>query len=185
MTAILWVLGALAAGAIAEEMLGGVSYLCRRILRRAARRLPLEHRVRYAEEWEAELLALPGGPVTKLVWTLRTRGGVRALAPALAPSRRRIEAAQPSRAGMRRAELIDRAQAGDVQAFGDLYDEYSLTVYRYIYGRTRSSALAEDLTGETFIQALRVLDAFRWQDRDFAGWLQRIAKTLIAEQPQR
>jgi hypothetical protein len=185
MTAILWVLGALAAAAVAEEMLGGVIYLCRRILRRAARRLPLEHRARYAEEWEAELLALPGGPVTKLVWALRTRAGVRALAAALAPNRRRVKAAKPSRAGMRRAKLIDRAQAGDVQAFGDLYDEYALTVYRYIYGRTSSSALAEDLTGETFIQALRALDAFRWQDRDFAGWLERIAKTLVTEQRQR
>jgi RNA polymerase sigma-70 factor (ECF subfamily) len=147
--------------------------------------VPLDRRDRYAEEWEAELLALPGGPVTKLVWTLRTRAGVRAFAPARAPSQRRIKAAKPSRAGIRRAELIDRAQAGDVQAFGDLYDEYSLTVYRYIWARTSSSALAEDLTGETFVQAVRVLDAFRWQDPDFAGWLERIAKTVITEQRQR
>jgi RNA polymerase sigma-70 factor (ECF subfamily) len=62
---------------------------------------------------------------------------------------------------MRRAELVDRAQAGDVGAFGELYDEYSLTVYRYIYARVSSSALAEDLTSETFVRALRALDSFR------------------------
>lgn len=59
---------------------------------------------------------------------------------------------EPSPDGMRRAELVDRAQAGDVGAFGELYDEYSLTVYRYIYARVSSSALAEDLTSETFVR---------------------------------
>lgn len=87
MKVILWVLGALAAGAVAEETLGWVTPICRRVLRRGSRRLPREWRARYAEEWEAELLALPGGPVTKVLWTARTRIGVRALKAALAHSR--------------------------------------------------------------------------------------------------
>ncbi|TDC34035.1 sigma-70 family RNA polymerase sigma factor [Kribbella albertanoniae] len=82
---------------------------------------------------------------------------------------------------MRRAELVDRAQAGDVGAFGELYDEYSLTVYRYIYARVSSSALAEDLTSETFVRALRALDSFRWQGRDFGAWLVTIARNLITD----
>jgi RNA polymerase sigma-70 factor (ECF subfamily) len=82
---------------------------------------------------------------------------------------------------MRRAELVDRAQAGDVGAFGELYDEYSLTVYRYIYARVSSSALAEDLTSETFVRALRALDSFRWQGRDFGAWLVTIARNLVAD----
>lgn len=85
----------------------------------------------------------------------------------------------PDPAGMRRAELIDRAHAGDVGAFGELYDEYSLTVYRHIYERVSSSVLAEDLTSETFVRALHELDAFRWQDRDFGEWLVTIARRLI------
>lgn len=82
---------------------------------------------------------------------------------------------------MRRAELVDRAQAGDVGAFGELYDEYSLTVYRYIYARVSSAALAEDLTSETFVRALRALDSFRWQGRDFGAWLVTIARNLITD----
>jgi len=88
---------------------------------------------------------------------------------------------EPSPDGMRRAELVDRAQAGDVDAFGELYDEYSLTVYRYIYARVSSSALAEDLTSETFVRALRALDSFRWQGRDFGAWLVTIARNLITD----
>jgi lipopolysaccharide/colanic/teichoic acid biosynthesis glycosyltransferase len=86
MKLILWVLGALAAGVIAEETLGWVTPICRRFLRRGARHLPRQWRARYAEEWEAELLALPGGPATKIVWTVRTRLGVRALKAELAHS---------------------------------------------------------------------------------------------------
>jgi hypothetical protein len=103
MKVILWVLGALAAGAIAEETLGWVTPICRRVLRRGARHLPREWRARYAEEWEAELLALPGGPITKLAWTIRTRVGVRALKAALAHSR------QPRVPLLK--EVLDRAGA--------------------------------------------------------------------------
>jgi RNA polymerase sigma-70 factor (ECF subfamily) len=88
---------------------------------------------------------------------------------------------EPDLEAMRRAGLVDRAQAGDVAAFGELYDEYSVTVYRYVYARVSSAALAEDLTSETFVRALRALDSFRWQGRDFGAWLVTIARNLIAD----
>ncbi|HYU84846.1 MAG TPA: sigma-70 family RNA polymerase sigma factor [Kribbellaceae bacterium] len=81
----------------------------------------------------------------------------------------------------RRAALVDRAQAGDSEAFGLLYDEYSLAVYRYVYARVGSVALAEDLTSETFVRALRALGSFRWQGRDFGAWLVTIARNLITD----
>ena len=81
----------------------------------------------------------------------------------------------------RRAELVDRAQAGDAHAFGLLYDEYHQAVYRYVYARVGAVALAEDLTSETFVRALRALDSFRWQGRDFGAWLVTIARNLIAD----
>jgi RNA polymerase sigma-70 factor (ECF subfamily) len=81
----------------------------------------------------------------------------------------------------RRAALVDRAQAGDSEAFGELYDEYSLAVYRYVYARVSSPALAEDLTSETFVRALRALGSFRWQGRDFGAWLVTIARNLITD----
>jgi RNA polymerase sigma-70 factor (ECF subfamily) len=79
------------------------------------------------------------------------------------------------------AELVARAQAGEADAFGLLYDRYLELVYRYIYYRVGSVALAEDLASETFLRALRRIDSFTWQGRDFAAWLVTIARNLITD----
>jgi RNA polymerase sigma-70 factor (ECF subfamily) len=41
--------------------------------------------------------------------------------------------------------------------------------------------LAEDLTSETFFRALRSMNNFRWQGRDFGAWLMTIARNLTAD----
>ncbi|CAN5759930.1 sigma-70 family RNA polymerase sigma factor [soil metagenome] len=77
--------------------------------------------------------------------------------------------------------LVERARSGDAEAFGELYDRYVLGVYRFCYHRTSSVALAEDLTSETFFRALRAVESFRWQGRDFGAWLTTIARNLVAD----
>ncbi len=77
--------------------------------------------------------------------------------------------------------LVARAQAGDADAFGDLYDRYLDLVYRYVYYRVGGKALAEDLVSETFLRALRRIGTFEWQGRDFAAWLITIARNLVAD----
>lgn len=78
-------------------------------------------------------------------------------------------------------DLVERAQAGEAEAFGLLYDQYSDTVYRYIYYRVGGRATAEDLTSETFLRALRRIGTFTWQGRDFGAWLVTIARNLVAD----
>jgi RNA polymerase sigma-70 factor (ECF subfamily) len=78
-------------------------------------------------------------------------------------------------------ELVRQAQSGDADAFGSLYDRYVDLVYRYVYYRVGSLALAEDLVSETFLRALRRIDSFTWQGRDFAAWLVTIARNLITD----
>jgi RNA polymerase sigma-70 factor (ECF subfamily) len=78
-------------------------------------------------------------------------------------------------------KLVEKAQEGDSDAFGRLYDHYSDTVYRYIYYRVGSKATAEDLTSETFLRALRRIGTFTWQGRDFGAWLVTIARNLVAD----
>ncbi|NPC98572.1 sigma-70 family RNA polymerase sigma factor [Nocardioides sp. zg-DK7169] len=77
--------------------------------------------------------------------------------------------------------LVELARTGDADAFGLLYDHYHLAVYRFLFYRTRSSTLAEDLTSETFFRALRSMKGFRWQGKDFGAWLMTIARNLATD----
>lgn len=77
--------------------------------------------------------------------------------------------------------LVELARGGDSEAFGMLYDHYQASVHRFLYYRTRSVAVAEDLTSETFFRALRSMDGFRWQGKDFGAWLMTIARNLATD----
>jgi RNA polymerase sigma-70 factor (ECF subfamily) len=78
-------------------------------------------------------------------------------------------------------DLVARAQAGDADAFGQIYDRYVGLIYRYVYYRVGSQTLAEDLTSETFLRALRRFESFTWQGRDVGAWFVTIARNLIAD----
>jgi RNA polymerase sigma-70 factor (ECF subfamily) len=77
--------------------------------------------------------------------------------------------------------LVTAAQAGDGEAFGRLFDTYVDTVHRYIRYRVSDHSLAEDLTSETFLRALRRISSYTWQGKDFGAWLVTIARNLIAD----
>ncbi|MFF3310538.1 sigma-70 family RNA polymerase sigma factor [Streptomyces sp. NPDC002952] len=81
------------------------------------------------------------------------------------------------------AALVVRAAAGDRDAFAALYNEHQRTVYRFLYFRTRNKELAEDLTQETFIRALRRISTFteRPLTGGFGAWLATIARNLHAD----
>jgi RNA polymerase sigma-70 factor (ECF subfamily) len=77
--------------------------------------------------------------------------------------------------------LVELARGGDAEAFGLLYDHYQPSVYRFLYYRTRSVVVAEDLCSETFFRALRNMSSFRWQGKDFGAWLMTIARNLATD----
>jgi len=77
--------------------------------------------------------------------------------------------------------LVDLARDGDSEAFGQLYDYYVTSVYRLAYHRLSSKQLAEDITTETFIRALRSISTFSWQGKDFGAWLSTITRNLIID----
>jgi RNA polymerase sigma-70 factor (TIGR02952 family) len=117
---------------------------------------------------------------------------VRTAAPSL-PLPRSLPHPFPQRTARRRAAgrdeadaealkaLVLRAQDGDAEAFGGLYDHYVDLVYRYVYYRVGSHPHAEDLTSETFLRALRRMPSFSWQGKDFGAWLVTIARNLVAD----
>ena len=77
--------------------------------------------------------------------------------------------------------LVHRAQEGDAEAFGQLYDHYVTMVHRYAYHRVGDRATAEDVTSETFVRALRRIDSLSFQGRDVGAWLVTIARNIIRD----
>jgi RNA polymerase sigma-70 factor (ECF subfamily) len=75
--------------------------------------------------------------------------------------------------------LVERAQAGDGEAFGQLYDRYVDTVFRFVYYRVNDRALAEDFTSETFLRALRRIGSISYQGRDIGAWFVTIARNIV------
>ena len=89
------------------------------------------------------------------------------------------EALDPERERLR--ALVDLATGGDAEAFGQLYDHYAPGVFRFVLYRVGSRPLAEDLTSETFVRALRSIQKFTWQGKDFGAWLTTIARNLVTD----
>ncbi|WP_307839155.1 sigma-70 family RNA polymerase sigma factor [Streptomyces sp. MBT97] len=81
------------------------------------------------------------------------------------------------------AALVAKAGAGDRDAFATLYNEYQPDVYRYLVRRTRNRDLAEDLTQEVFVRALRRIGDFaaRPGAGGFPAWLCVIARNLTID----
>jgi RNA polymerase sigma-70 factor (ECF subfamily) len=75
------------------------------------------------------------------------------------------------------AELVERAKT-QPEAFGQLYDRYYSIVLNYIFRRTLDVALAEELTSNTFFNALRALECYENRGK-FLAWLYRIASNEI------
>ena len=57
-------------------------------------------------------------------------------------------------------ELVERARAGEREAFGFLYRRHQSYVYRFARAMTGSSALAEDIVQEVFLALMRDLDRY-------------------------
>jgi len=72
------------------------------------------------------------------------------------------------------------AQAGDSQAFAQVYDALVKPIYRYIYYRVEES-IAEDLTEETFLKVWQNLGKYKKESTPFASWAFRIAHNLVVD----
>ena len=69
---------------------------------------------------------------------------------------------------------LAKARKGDMEAMEYLYRTYSSAVYSLALRITSSSADAEDITQDTFIEVFKKIEQYRG-DAPFWGWLRRIA----------
>lgn len=76
------------------------------------------------------------------------------------------------------AEVLARAQAGDHQAFAQLYFQHRRRIYSLCLRMVGNPAEAEDLTQEAFLQLHRKIATFRG-DSAFSTWLHRLAVNVV------
>jgi RNA polymerase sigma-70 factor (ECF subfamily) len=69
--------------------------------------------------------------------------------------------------------LVERAQAGDRAAYGELVERFQPTVYAVALARLRHPAEAQELAQEVFLHAMKKLPQLR-DAQCFAGWLRQI-----------
>jgi RNA polymerase sigma-70 factor (ECF subfamily) len=77
-----------------------------------------------------------------------------------------------------RDDVLARAQAGDNDAFSELYLQHKKRVFSICLRMVHDFSLAEDLTQETFLQLHRKLASFRG-DSAFTTWLHRITVNVV------
>ncbi len=78
-------------------------------------------------------------------------------------------------------QYIQKAQHGDQEAFGTLYDHYFPQIYRFVLFKVGSKAEAEDLTHEVFLSAWRTLPNYRMKGHPLSSWLYQIARNAVID----
>ena len=80
--------------------------------------------------------------------------------------------------------LVQRVQAGDTSAFGELVEKYQKRIYELAYGFTHHPEDAHDLSQEIFFKAFRALGGFKG-DSSFYTWLYKIARNAGIDHTRR
>ncbi|HEY1256369.1 MAG TPA: RNA polymerase sigma factor [Terracidiphilus sp.] len=106
---------------------------------------------------------------------------LRPLGEEVAQSPQDVRVQTPSVDPSGEAELIQRVQSGDHQAFAQLYSVHKRRIYSLCLRMVGDVAEAEDLTQETFLQLHRKISTFRG-DSAFSTWLHRLAINAVLMQ---
>lgn len=80
--------------------------------------------------------------------------------------------------------LVERAQAGDADAFEAIFVQYKEQIYNYLYRLIGNAEDASDLTQDTFLKAYRALPKTS-PDLNLSAWLYRIATNTCRDELRR
>ena len=73
--------------------------------------------------------------------------------------------------------LVERAQIGDREAYGELVTRFQGSVYAMALARVRNPLEAQELAQDVFVHAMKKLPQLR-DPRCFAGWLRQITARM-------
>lgn len=72
-----------------------------------------------------------------------------------------------------------RVRAGDADAFATLFDEFAQAIYRYACRVTGDPTMAEDVVGQTFLDAWRLRRKVQPEGDSLEPWLYGIATNVL------
>ena len=79
-------------------------------------------------------------------------------------------------------ELLARAERGDADAFGVLFERHGPAVLQFCFRRTADAALAEDLTSIVFLEAWRKRGKLELFQESARPWLLGVAVNVVRSQ---
>lgn len=77
--------------------------------------------------------------------------------------------------------LVEKAASGNFEAFGKLYHIYVERIYRYVFYQVKDKMLAEDITADVFVKALKAINSCSGKESTFSAWLYRIAHNRVID----
>ncbi len=80
--------------------------------------------------------------------------------------------------------LVELAKAGNLDAFGQLYERYSPGVFNLVLRMLGSNDDAEDMKQEVFLRAHKSLGTFKGEAK-FSTWIYRIATNICLDELRR
>ena len=77
-------------------------------------------------------------------------------------------------------KLVERAQAGDREAFRELVERYQRKVYGICYGMLKDQEASLDVSQEVFLKVYRYLEKFN-RESSFYTWIYRITVNMCID----
>ena len=83
------------------------------------------------------------------------------------------------------AYRTDQLQKLDLQAIGDVYDQYFIEVFRYARYRINDDTVAEDIASDVFVRLLEALQKKQGPQTNLKGWLIATASNAVNDHLRR
>ncbi len=84
-------------------------------------------------------------------------------------------------AGWDEPEALARAQAGDKEAFGWLFDRFFDDIFRFVNAQLPETADAEDVALEVFVKAWDFLPRYTSRGHSFSAFLYSVARNAVVD----
>jgi len=76
-------------------------------------------------------------------------------------------------------ELIEKSQAGNAEAFAEIYDIFVQRLFRFIKLKIQNQQQAEDILQETFVKVWGYIKQFRPEGGSLQAWIYKITANTI------